>query len=142
MAARKAGLQGDLSTVRGLKKRLQSLPVTIAHDVAQRAAPAMTDETRTAFDAGRSVYGEPRPRSEVDGTPLTLVRTGAIKSTLRFVSSGRITRCVLGPRSETSGQYYGKYLIGRYGVLPNGPLPAGWSQRLAEIVKSTKDPLK
>lgn len=108
------------------------MPVTIAHDVAQRAAPALTTKTREAFDAGRSVYGEPRPNG-ADGKPLTLRKSGSVSRDLRFVANGSIVRCVLGPD-------YARYLIGKYGVLPNGALPADWSRRLHELVKATKPP--
>ena len=120
-------LRGDLGHIAGLKSRLRALPVSIAHDVAQRAAPEMTGLTREAFAGNRSVYGDPRPASRVSGAPLSLTRTGATARELRFVAVGTIVRCVLGPK-------YAKYLIGKYGVLPNGALPAAWSDRLRAVV--------
>jgi hypothetical protein len=124
------GLRGDLSSIKGLKASLRALPLTVAHGVAQRAAPAMTGLTQQAHASGQTVYGDARPPG-VDGRPLTLERTGTTKRTLRFTSAGTIVRCVLGTR-------YAKYLIGKYGILPNGPLPVGWSARLAEIVRETR----
>lgn len=127
-----AGLKGDLSSLRALKSRIKNLPLSVAHDVAQRAAPVLTSATRGAFDSGRSVYGEPRPLG-VDGRQLDLRRTGATAAQLRFVSNGTIVRCVLGPS-------YARYLIGKYGILPNGPLPADWSRKLGVLVHETKAP--
>lgn len=125
-----AGLKGDLSSLRALKSRIRNLPLSVAHDVAQRAAPVLTSATHEAFDSGRSVYGEPRPLG-VDGRPLDLRHTGATAAQLRFVSNGTIVRCVLGPK-------YARYLIGKYSVLPNGALPAEWSRKLAALVHEVK----
>lgn len=123
-------LRGDLSSLKGLKGKLKELPRSVAHDVAQRAAPALTSLTRGAFDSGKSVYGDARPQG-ADGRPLTLERTGATKASLKFSATGTIVRAVLGPR-------YAKYLIGKYSILPNGALPAAWSSKLAALVKETK----
>lgn len=124
------GLRGNLNSIRGLKKSLRALPLTVAHDVTQRAAPEMTREAETAFAAGRTVYGRSRPLG-VDGDRLSLQKTGAAKRVLRFRSSGTQLRSVIGPN-------YVRYLIGKYDILPNGPLPTGWSRRLGVIVSETK----
>lgn len=124
-------LKGDLSSLRGLKARIRTLPVSVAHSVAQRAAPALTALTVQAFDGDRNVYGDARPQSKVDGRPLTLEQTGATRRTLKFVANGTIVRCVLGTR-------YAKFLVGRFKILPNGALPTQWSDRLAELVRDTK----
>lgn len=130
-----AGLRGDLSSLKKLKANLRALPVSIAHDVSQRAAPAITELTLQAFESKRNVYGEARPLSTTAGHhELTLHRTGAVQSALRFVANGTVLRCVIGPK-------YARYLIGKYGILPNGALPASWSIRLGEIVNTTKAPL-
>jgi len=127
-----AGLKGDLSSLKRLKANLRALPLSIAHDVSQRAAPAMTDLTQQAFTSKRNVYGEARPLSTQAGhKQLTLHRTGAVQAALRFVANGTVLRCVIGPN-------YARYLIGKYGILPNGALPASWSRRLGEIVDTTK----
>jgi hypothetical protein len=101
----------------------------MAVDIAKDAAPALTDETQSAFASSKSVYGEARPLG-VNGQPLTLDKTGATKAGLKFVHNGTVVRCVLGPP-------YAKYLI-RYGILPNGPLPVGWSRRIDGIVSEYK----
>jgi hypothetical protein len=124
------GLTGNLDTLRQLKRRLVDLPRSVAHDVSQRAAPALTELTRDAFDAGRSVYGGSRPAG-VDGQALSLRKTGDTARLLRFSANGTVVRCVLGPK-------YAKYLIGKYDILPNGALPAAWSAALRDLVASTK----
>lgn len=115
--------------IKALKARLRRMPVTLAHAVAQRAAPETTMLTTAAFDSKRTVYGEARPEG-VAG-PLTLRKTGATESTLRFVANGTIVRCVLGTR-------WARYLIGKYRVLPNGGLPVLWRRRLGSIVEETR----
>ncbi len=122
------GLKGNLNTIAGLKKRLRAMPITVAHQVAQRAAPAMTNLTRGAFGSNRTVYGAPRPAG-VDGQPLTLEESGATKRTLQFSATGTVIRCVLGPP-------WSKYLIGKYDILPNGGMPADWTQTLVAIVRT------
>ncbi len=124
------GLKGNLSSLKGLKQTIRALPVTVAADVAKRAAPALSSEARGAFDSGQTVYGEARPAG-VDGRQLTLVKSGATRDALRFVSIGTIVRCVLPTR-------WAPYLIGKYSILPNGALPVGWSKRLSAVVADTK----
>lgn len=124
------GLKGNLGDLRGLKRNLKAMPITMAHDVARRSAPAMTEETQKAFNSNQSVYGETRPLG-VDGNPLTLFKTGTVQRLLAFVQTGTLLRAILGPD-------YSRYLIGKYGILPNGALPAKWSQRLSTIVSESK----
>lgn len=121
------GVRGDFGSIKALKQRLRDLPRSIAHEVAARGGPAMTDLTRQAFAAGVNVYDEPRPAG-VDGQPLTLEQSGATRGQLQFVVTGTIIRCALGTR-------WAKYLIGKYGILPNGGLPARWAERLRGFVK-------
>ena len=125
------GLRGDVSTIKRFNARLRALPVSLAHDVAQRAAPELTRLAREAHAARQSVYGESRPVGKTTGEVLDLVVTGDTERELRFVANGTIVRCVLGTR-------YARYLIGKYGLLPNGALPVAWSDRLAELVRETE----
>jgi hypothetical protein len=108
-----------------LKAKLRALPVSVAHRVASQAAPAVTDLTVAAFTSGRSVYGDRRPLG-ADGGALTLERTGRTRQTLKFVANGTIVRCVLGTK-------HARYLIGKYGILPNGAMPVEWTRRLREL---------
>lgn len=128
-------LKGDLSSLRGLKAQLKAFPVTLRHDVAQKAAPAMTELTQQAYASDTTVYGETRPVSVVDGRALTLDKTGRTRAGLHFVANGTIIRCALPER-------YTRYLIGKYKILPNGALPAKWAQKLGDIVAVQKADLK
>ena len=120
-------LRGNMGSIKGA---LKALPRTVAADVAKRAAPALSKLTNEAFTSNRTVYGEARPVG-VSGRALSLVQTGATRDALRFVSVGSIVRCVL-PTP------WAKYLIGKYGVLPNGSIPVRWSARLGALVAETK----
>lgn len=123
---------GGNAALRSFKAQLRTLPTTVAHDVARRAAPAVTSLSREALASGRTVYEEPRPLG-VDGGQLSLKKTGAVERDMRFVSIGSIVRVVLGPK-------YAKYLIGKYGILPNGALPIAWARRIKQLVAETKVP--
>jgi len=124
------GLKGNLSSIKGLKQEIRSLPVTVAAAVARQAAPALTSLTGDAFASKQTVYGEARPAG-VNGNELSLVKSGATSDALRFIAVGTIVRCVLPTK-------WARYLIGKYGVLPNGALPAGWSRRMSAIVHEVK----
>ena len=126
-----SALRGDLDTLRRLNRRLRELPTSVAHDVAQRAAPMLTGLAREAHAARRSVYGESRPVGKTTGEMLDLEVTGKTAAALRFVANGTIVRCVLGTP-------YARFLIGKYGILPNGAIPAEWSARLRDLVASYK----
>ena len=65
--------------------------------------------------------------------PLKLYKTGATEAGLRFINVGTIVRCVLPNK-------YQRYLI-RYGILPNGGMPAAWRARLNDIVHAQKAPV-
>ncbi len=119
-------------SIASIKQAIRALPITIAADVAKRAAPALSVLTATAFASSRTVYDDPRPTG-VDGRALTLVKSGRTRDALRFVAVGTLVRCVL-----PTG--WAKYLIGKYGVLPNGALPVRWSARLGEVVAQTRTP--
>lgn len=124
--------RGDFSTLNRLKKNLRALPISIAHDVAKRTAPAVTSLATTAFTSGRTVYDEARPRG-VDGRPLTLHETGQTKETVRFVANGRIVRAVLAGKDKY-GRKYQHFLVGLYRVLPMGRIPAHWQKRIRDLV--------
>ncbi len=130
MAAAAKAAKGNAALLR-FKAQLRAMPRTIAHSVAHRAAPKLTDNTQGAFDSGRTVYGESRPVGA--SGPLTLVRSGRVRDALKFAATGTQIRCVIGPR-------YARFLIGRYKILPNGGLPAGWQRDLSELVRTTEMP--
>jgi hypothetical protein len=120
------GLRGNLSTIKGVKAALRALPKSMAHNVAQKGAPALTTLTRAAFYGNRNVYGDRRPLG-VDGHPLSLVQSGRTSRTLEYKASGTVIRVVLGTD-------YARYLIGKYGILPNGAMPSSYEQALGEIL--------
>jgi hypothetical protein len=119
------GLKGDARTIAALKRALRKLPVTVSARIAARAAPEMGRLARAAFDGGETVYGASRPRG-VDGDALSLHKSGATRRALEFVATGRDIRTTRLPR-------YAKYLIGLYSILPNGPLPIAWRERLETL---------
>jgi hypothetical protein len=101
--------------------------------VAKRGAEKMTALAREAYAAGRTVYGEARPVG-VDGVPLDLHETGDVSDALRFDAFGPDIRCGSLPR-------YARFLIGKYSILPRGPvLPGDWARALNEIVATAKPP--
>ncbi len=116
-------------SLRDLKARINALPTSVAHDVAQRAAPVLTALARNAYQSGVNVFGDPWPVG-ANGQPVTLYQTGRTERSLTFVANGSILRCVL-------GENYQRYLIGKYKILPNGDrsaMPAAWSAALNKIV--------
>jgi len=121
-------VRGNVRGLQGLRARLKAIPATAALETARQGAPAITGEAGGAYDAGLTVYGSARPQGRRGF--LTLVRSGATRSMMRFVSDGTTTiRASLGTR-------YAKYLIGKYQILPSGggaALPASWKQRLSDI---------
>ncbi len=130
-------LKGNPRTLAALKRAIKAMPITAAARIAARAAPEMTGLARGAFDSGQTVYDTSRPRG-VDGGALSLEKSGATRRAMQFVATGRDMRLTSLPR-------YAKYLIGparpgkhyahgaAYGILPNGPLPLAWRERITDI---------
>ena len=107
------------------KQRLRKMPVTVAHETAKRASPALTQLTQTAYRSGKTVREQARPLG-VGGDRLSLMKSGAVASHLRFETLGRVTRCFI-PTD------YARYLIGKYEILPMGSIPTAWFRRLEQI---------
>lgn len=115
------------------KARLVQLPISVAHAIAVKAAPELTRQAAAAYDSGRNVYGEARPRGR-DGRKLTLVDTGETRARVKFVRDGTIIRCALGTP-------WAKYLIGKYKILPIGDrtaIPAAWTAALDRITQQVQ----
>lgn len=123
-------LKGNVSDLRKLQKRLNKFPVSLVHNVAKKTSPALTSKAKADFSAGRTVYGDVRPRG-VNGRPLDLVRTGATLSQLGFRTSGTRVRCVL-------LEPYAPYLIGKYRILPMGRMPLIWAKRIQAFVEEER----
>lgn len=123
-----AGLKGDLSKLSRLASAMRKLPVRLSQQVAAQVAPDLTGLTRAAFDGGRSVYGEARGPG-VDGSTLTLRKTGALASKLQFTAIGTRVRAVLSVK-------YAKYHIHR-GILPSRHrLPVAWQQAIRDAAEA------
>ncbi len=118
-------LQGSPRTLAALRKALRNMPITASARIAARSAPAMTALAEASFDSGQSVYGPARPRG-VDGKRLELNRTGKTRGALEFAATGRDIRLRRLPE-------YARFLIGKYDILPNGPLPVAWRERMTDI---------
>jgi hypothetical protein len=118
-------LIGDPRTLRALAKALRKLPITASARIAARAAPEMSQLAGGAYDTGVTVYNAARPRG-TDGSALSLEQTGATRRAVEFRATGRDIRTAPLPR-------YARYLIGKYDILPNGPLPAAWRERMTRI---------
>lgn len=108
-----------------LKAKLRTLPTSVAIDVASKASGYLTRVTQAAYDSARNVYGEARPTG-VAGKPLTLKDTLAVRKSVEFVRYGTVVKCKLPTR-------YARFLIGKYGILPNGFMPASWSAELKRL---------
>lgn len=93
------------------KRMRRSVGEDATAEIARRVAPKFTQLAGAAYDSGRTVYGAPRPRSVVDGRPLTLVRTGATRRSVRFRARGSSVLVARGPS-------YRPILIEKYNILP------------------------
>ncbi len=122
-------LVGDLNRLRDLKRSLKSVPVTAVAKIASAAAPVITAQAQATFRSGQDVFGAPRLKS-VQGGNLSLVQSGATRNAINFIATGRDIRVARLPK-------YAKFLIGRYGILPNGKqLPQTWRGALGAIALS------
>lgn len=107
-------------------KRLRGLPLVVAHKVAQAAAPALTEAAQASFAAGETPYGDgwlPSP----DGKTVTLRKSGALMSGVRYVAIGTRLRVALTTR-------YAKYVVGKRPVTPRqgSALPIEYATALAK----------
>lgn len=119
-------------SLKDFAKRLRTLPLVVAHKVAQAAAPALTEAAQASFAAGESPYGDawlPSP----DGKTVTLRKSGALQSGVRYVAIGTRLRVALTTR-------YAKYQVGRRPVTPRqgSALPSEYTAALkratAEVI--------
>ena len=117
-----SGLRGNVGTLRALEAKLRELPRVVALKVAQESAGAITELARATFAAGENAYGDAWAPG-ANGENVTLVRTGALRSGIRYVASGTRLRAQLGARHV-------KYQVGKRPVLPTGRLPVSYSETL------------
>ncbi len=120
-------LRGNPQNLRAVNARLGNISSQrVAEAVALAGASALTRAALLAYDSGTTVYGGGRPQGERGS--LDLVKSGAVRSMLRFSALGRRIRCNLATK-------YARYLIGRYRILPSGnaALPVDWADQLTAI---------
>ena len=114
-------VRGNTDTLRGLAQRMRrTVGEKATAEIARRVAPEFTRLAGAAYDQGKTVYGAPRPRSTVDGRPLTLVQTGASRKSVRYRASGSSILVANGPP-------WRKFLVEKYAILPQGArAPIEW----------------
>ena len=148
-----AGASIMASDMRDLQAQVNGFTLSRSTGFVQKLAAALASTltvlARDAFARKLSVYDDPRthhtgkprkfkgrkfkgrsPSGHSKGqTPLTLVLTGKVQSFVRFTSDG--TRRI---RAELATKY-ARYLIGKYGVLPNSrvAMPVKWSAIIGDI---------
>lgn len=117
-------------TLAELAKKLRELPKTLAAQVTEAAAPALTDLASSTFNAGTDPYGVPWAPSK-DGSRVELEDSGALKRFLRYVPIGTRLRVALGVP-------YAKYQIGKRRVFPRAgaALPAEYTAALTEATNA------
>lgn len=119
-------MRTGIDSINRLKSSIKSMPLKLRTGVAKDAAGYLDIEVRAEFNAGKTVFDEPRPLG-VDGEKLSLVFSGKTKSALGFDVTGTLIRAVLGQR-------YAKFLVGRYRILPQ-KLPPAWAAHITRIVE-------
>jgi hypothetical protein len=103
---------------------LRRLKKTVAQEVARAAAPVLTSLALQTFEASQNPWGNLwAPGS--DGKRVTLRKSGALASKIKYVSNGTKLRVALGVA-------YARYQIGKRPVFPTqgGRLPAEYSRAL------------
>lgn len=153
-----ANMRKGIDSIAALRSAIKKGPRLIAEDSAKEVSAYLTDEIRSDFAAGRTVYDEARPKGRV-GQRLSLVSGGAlpvypkpkshksrgirkgtsrtndggahVRDTLGFTAIGTIVRAKLGQR-------YAKYLVGKYRILPVS-LPVAWRKSIATIISKHLD---
>lgn len=99
-----------MKSLKDFANDLRRLPRVLAQRVAEAAAPALTDAAKGTFASSQSPYGAPWAPGK-DGRPVTLRRTGALATFVRYVAIGTRLRVSLGVS-------YAKYQIGKRPVYP------------------------
>lgn len=108
-------------------KDLRRLPTVVAQMVAAEAAPAITALAEKSFAESETPYGQKWPAGK-KGQVVTLVKSGALKTHIRYVAIGTKLRVALGVR-------YARYQVGRRPVYPRafGNLPDDYIQVLERV---------
>jgi hypothetical protein len=107
------------ASMRDLKQRIASLPVSLAQEVARDVAPVLSGYVHSSYASGETVYGTSRPGHPRTGRVPSLNPGGRTDRSLGFTSAGTIVRVKL-------SYPWVKYLIGWFQILPAGgqsPIP-------------------
>lgn len=120
--------RADTSSLARFSRSLREMSKNVAHDVARRAAPVITQFANDSFASQADPYGVPWAPGE-DGEKVTLVDTGDMRRDIQYEANGTKLRVKL-------GQPYAKYQIGKRPVYPKqgGILPRKYSDALDAIV--------
>lgn len=125
-----SGRRLDLSSMSKLAANLRALPVSLANEIAKRAAPVISEFSKETFDTSRDPYGAPWAPG-VDGQRVTLRDTGKLETFVRYVAIGKRIRVALGVP-------YAKYQIGKRPVYPRaGLLPKKYAEALERLAQTT-----
>jgi len=106
---------------------LRRLPRVVAQQVAAAAAPAITALAERTFNSSEDPYGNTWTPG-ADGRKVTLRKSGALFSKIRYVAIGTKLRVALGVA-------YAKYQIGKRPVFPKqgAGLPADYARTLQRV---------
>jgi len=119
-----AGLKGDYRKTRELEKRISDLPRMLGIEVARSCADIISRLARASFDASCNAFYDPWDPS-AKGETVTLVKSGALRSGIRYVAIGTRLRAQLGPK-------YAKYQVGKRAVFPTSVLPPAYKKAIDE----------
>lgn len=124
------GLIGDVNKIRAIEKAFLRFPKVAARILTKRVASKITALGRATFNAGQNAYGD-EWEPLADGSPATLVRSGALAKGVEYVANGRLLRARLGPR-------YAKYVIGKRPIFPQkkAKLPPSYNAAIRETLPS------
>ena len=119
----------NVSSLKKFSENLRGLSRTLAVKVAATAADEITSLARDTFSQSADPYGVPWTPG-FDGRDVTLRKSGALLSTIRYVAIGTKLRVALGVA-------YAKYQIGRRPVFPTqgGLLPKSYSATLERVTR-------
>jgi hypothetical protein len=122
-------VSSSTQSIKDFAAKLRALPRVVGMRVAQQAAPVLTSLVGSTTSASADSFGVPwSPGS--DGQRVTLRKSGAMLSNLRYVAIGTRMRLAL----TTS---YAKYQLGRRPVAPKQGegLPAAYSAALHAVAR-------
>lgn len=126
-----AGLKGNVGTLRNLQRNMENLPRVLAAKACLAVVNVITQRAQATFAAGQNAYGD-EWLSGYDGRRVTLRKSGAIASGVKYVAFGTRMRSVL-------GAFHAKYQVGRRPVLPTGALPPSYAAALNDAVARVAD---